>query len=67
MIKNVYYMYLGENGTIETPIYIPNVYSIKKYILTAEEGKILINSDGEKRTSVIVGEKDLDVWKEINK
>lgn len=65
MTKSVYYMYLGENGTIETPIYIPNVYSVKKYILTADEGKILINDKGDKRATVIVGEKDLDVWKEI--
>lgn len=65
MTKSVYYMYLGENGTIETPIYIPNVYSVKKYILTADEGKILINDKGDERVTVIVGEKDLDVWKEI--
>lgn len=65
MTKSVYYMYLGENGTIETPVYIPNVYSVKKYILTADEGKILINDKGDERVTVIVGEKDLDVWKEI--
>ena len=65
MTKSVYYMYLGENGTIETPIYIPNVYSVKKYILTADEGKILINDKGDERVTVIVGEKDLDVWKQI--
>ena len=45
--------------------YIPNVYSVKKYILTADEGKILINDKGDERVTVIVGEKDLDVWKEI--
>jgi hypothetical protein len=39
MQKELRYLYLGENGTVLTPIKLEGIYSVKKYLLIAEEGK----------------------------
>ena len=41
MIKQVTYTYLGTNGTLTTPIHLEGIYSVKKIVLTADEGKKL--------------------------
>lgn len=65
MKKTIYYTYLGDNGTITTPLHIPNVYSIKQYLLVADENKKL-TKDGIKFTpSILIPESDLKLWYEI--
>ena len=41
MRKETYYTYLGENGTITTPVFLEGIYSIKKYRLIADKNKKL--------------------------
>lgn len=43
MIQEKIYKYLGVNGVLETPIYLPNVYSIPSVNLYASSGKKLTN------------------------
>jgi len=65
MIKNELFVYLGDNGTITTGIYLPGTPCVKKYQLTASKDKLLTN--GVKKVStVIISERDLDSWYEIN-
>lgn len=65
MIKTKMYTYLGTNGTLVTPIHLPNVYSVKKYSLNADEGKKL-TSDGKTFVySIIVNENEVDRWYEV--
>lgn len=64
MKKETIYTYLGDNGIINSTIYLPGVNSVLKYALTADEGKILVN-DAEKAQTVIVPEREVSNWKEI--
>lgn len=65
MIKNILYKYLGVNGTITSPIFLEDIYSIKIIQLFASEGKILTNGI-EKKDSIIVSEKEAENWYEID-
>ena len=46
MKKMTFYTYLGTNGTLTTPIHLPNVYCIKEFRLTADKDKKL-TKDGK--------------------
>lgn len=65
MKKTELYFYLGDNGTIMTTMYIPGANGIKKYQLIAEEDKFI--TDGTKYVkNIIVPEKDLPLWYEVD-
>ena len=64
MTKEIIYKYLGTNGTLETPIHLEGIYSIKYYDLKADNGQVLTN--GEKKCFHIrVPETELNDWHEI--
>lgn len=66
MKKTVLYVYLGENGTITSTIYLPGVYSVKKYQLQAEDGKFLTPDGGLTiQKNAIIPESELSNWKEV--
>lgn len=65
MTKSEVFTYLGDNGTITTGIYLPNVPCVKKYQLIADKNKILTN--GKKRVqTIIIPERELDNWYEVD-
>lgn len=64
MTKTKYYTYLGENGSITSPVFLPNIYSICKVQLEADEGFMLTN--GKKTVkAVLVPEREVNDWTEI--
>lgn len=64
MVQTKYYTYLGENGSITSPVFLPNIYSICKIQLEADEGYVLTN--GEKTTkAILVPEREVGNWTEI--
>ena len=64
MTKTIYYTYLGTNGTLTSPIHLEGIYSVKKYHLVADEGKILTN--GSKQAyNITISEFELKDWYEI--
>ena len=65
MHKTVLYTYLGSNGTLTTPIHLPNVYCIKKIVLDAEGDKKLTSDGNQFYRTVTVSETDLDKWYEV--
>jgi|GEM_PF-2181460 len=65
MTKTVYYVYLGTNGTITSPVHLEDVYYIRKYLLTAEDGKKLTKDNKNFVDSVMIPEGELDLWKEV--
>ncbi len=65
MRKTTLYTYLGSNGTLTTPIHLPNVYCIKKFVLDAENGKKLTSDGVSFHSTVTVSETDLDKWYEV--
>ena len=65
MKKAVYYTYLGDNGTITTPLHIPGVYSIKQYLLIADKDKRLTKDGVQFTPSTLIPEADLDLQYEV--
>lgn len=65
MTKTIIYKYLGTNGIIESPVYLEGIYSVKSVVLTADEGKILVN--GKKAEKVVrTTEAGASAWKEVS-
>ena len=64
MTKKKMYKYVGYNGTITSPILLPNVDPLVIYQLDAAAGHYL--TDGiTKKYRVCVTEQDLNKWVEI--
>lgn len=64
MIVNKLYKYIGYNGTITSPVLLPNIDKLEVYELKAANGKILTNGI-EKYYSVIVTKETQNDWIEI--
>lgn len=68
MIQQKIYRYMGTNGILDSLILLPGISYVPRYRLIAEEGKILVNSISNYRTSVIdVAEEEVANWNEIDK
>lgn len=61
------YTYLGVNGTLETPILLEGIYSIKKIMLCADDDKVLTKNGTDCFVSVTVSEEEVPDWYEIDK
>lgn len=67
MIKEVRYVYLGTNGTIETSVHLEDVYYIRKYRLIAESDKKKLTKDNKHFYNVItVPEDEVELWQEVD-
>ena len=65
MTQQKIYTYLGTNGTITSPVYLPGIYSIEKINLIADDKKVL--TDGKKKVgSIIVLPEEVSRWTEID-
>lgn len=65
MKKSLQYLYLGENGSILSPVKLPDVYHIKKYKLVAEIGYKITKDDKHFYDSIIIPESELNEWHEV--
>ena len=67
MTKQVTYTYLGTNGTLTTPIHLEGIYSVKKIVLTANEGKKLTKDNINLVDRVTVrSDEEVELWKEVS-
>jgi hypothetical protein len=67
MTKQVTYTYLGTNGTLTTPIHLEGIYSVKKIVLTADEGKKLTKDNINLVDRVTVrSDEEVELWKEVS-
>lgn len=66
MTKTLYYNYLGENGTLLTTIHLDGVYCVKKYMIDADEGKVLTKNGLNFKTQVLVPESEVNEWYEVD-
>lgn len=65
MITQIRYMYIGDNGVIESPIKIPGATNIiERVYLFADKNKALWNGI-EKRQMVITSRDGVKEWREI--
>lgn len=63
MTKEVYYTYLGTNGTITSPVHLEDIYYVRKIKLSAKDGYYL--TDGiQKVYTIMVPEEEVDQWQE---
>lgn len=65
MTKTVYYVYLGTNGVIESPVHLEDIYYTRKIRLAADEGKHLTKDGKNFRFVVMVPEDQVAEWKEV--
>lgn len=63
MLKEVYYTYLGTNGTITSKVHLEDVYYVRKIKLIAEDGKYLTNGEKKVKT-IMVPEEEVEQWHE---
>lgn len=66
MKKEIYYVYLGENGVIMSPVKLENIYHIEKCRITADKGKKLTKNNKTFTKSITISPKDLDLWHEVD-
>ena len=66
MEKTLHYMYLGENGTILSPVKLEGIYSVRKYQLTAGKDKMLTRDGKKFYSSILIPAGDLELWYEID-
>lgn len=66
MIKEIYYTYLGSNGTITSPVLLPDMHHVKKVKLIADKNKMLTNKDGVLLKTVMTTEEEISNWTEID-
>lgn len=65
MTKVTQYLYLGENGTILSPVKLTEILCVKKYELIAQKYHQLTKDGVNFYDSVIVPASDLDLWYEV--
>ena len=65
MKKTVYYIYLGTNGTICSPVHLEDIYYIRQFLLVADDGKFLTNGDVKVKT-IMIPEDEINEWQEID-
>lgn len=65
MVKNLNYLYLGDNGTILSPVKLNEILYVTKYKLLADPGKILTKDDKNFYKSIVIPESELELWKEV--
>lgn len=67
MTQTARYSYLGLNGTIDSPVLLEGIYSVKKILLCADDDKLLTKDGKRFVPSVVVAESEVDQWYEVNK
>jgi hypothetical protein len=65
MKQATYYTYLGNTGTVTTSVEIPGVFSIKKILLAADEGKRVTKNNKNYFEVVMIPENELSQWYEV--
>lgn len=63
MLKEIYYTYLGTNGTITTKVHLEDIYYVRKIKLIAENNSYLTNGEKKVKT-IMVPEEEVEQWHE---
>lgn len=66
MTKQYYYIYVGDNGSIESPVHLPNVPCVKKCRLYADENKLLTKDNKIFKHIVTIPVTEIDEWREVD-
>lgn len=65
MTKVKLYVYLGTNGTIESPVHLEDIFYTTRYRLVADNNKVLTKDGKNFVGSTTVPEDEVDGWKEV--
>lgn len=66
MTRQDYYVYIGDNGVVETTVYIPGVPSIKRSRLVAGENKLLTSNGKIFVTAITIPTLEAEQWYEVD-
>lgn len=67
MKKILCYVYLGENGSVLTPVKIEGVPCVEKYRLVADEGYQLTRDNVNFVSTITVSKNEVSKWHEVLK
>ena len=65
MTKVKLYVYLGTNGTIESPVHLEDIFYTTRYRLVAYNDMALTKDGKSFVSSTTVPEDEVDEWKEV--
>lgn len=65
MVKSLQYLYLGENGSILSPVKLTEIFCVKKYKLTASPNHKLTKDNINFYDTIVIPESELDLWYEV--
>jgi hypothetical protein len=65
MTKTLQYLYVGENGSILSPVKLLDVYHIKKYKLIADANCQITKDGVHFHNTVVVPESEVNLWYEV--
>lgn len=65
MTKVKLYVYLGTNGTIESPVHLEDIFYTTRYRLVADNDMALTKDGKNFVSSITVPEDEVDEWKEV--
>ena len=65
MTKVKLYVYLGTNGTIESPVHLEDIFYTTRYRLVADNDMALTKDGKSFVSSTTVPEDEVDEWKEV--
>lgn len=65
MTKVKLYVYLGTNGTIESPVHLEDIFYTTRYRLIADNDKVLTKDGKNFVNSITIPEDEVDEWKEV--
>ena len=66
MQKVLHYLYLGENGTILSPVKLEGIYSVQKYRLTAADNHMLTKDGKQFYKSILIPASEVNAWYEVD-
>jgi hypothetical protein len=67
MTQYYYYIYVGDNGIIESTVNLPGTPSVKKCRLIADENKLLTKDNKYFTKAIEVPVSEVEFWYEVNK
>lgn len=67
MTKDLCYLYLGENGTVLTPVKLETIQYVEKYSIVAAPGHMVTKDGVNFYHSIVVPASEGALWYEVEK
>lgn len=66
MTKILCYLYLGDNGSVLTPVKLEGAYGVKRYRIHADSGSKITKDGINFYDAIVVSESEANDWYEVS-